>query len=291
MRTIGIIGLGRMGMPIAGLLVKGGFEVVGYRRGATDEFQALGATPLASPAEVARRSDFILSCLPSEAALDEVVAGPGGLLHGMCAGQICLELGTFSVSAKERQRDRLAKIGAIFLDGEISGTPGMVAARKSAIYISGDAQACESAKPVIAGFSDACFYFGPFGSSIKVKLIANLLLTLNITAAGEAMALARRSGMDPHALIQVVASGSGNSVQFSIRAPWMAERKFLPSQGSIELLARYQSAAKAMATDLGVATPMLDRAMELFDKAMADGLADYDVAAIVEVIGALPPDD
>ncbi|MDB5534907.1 MAG: 6-phosphogluconate dehydrogenase protein [Hyphomicrobiales bacterium] len=289
MRTIGMIGLGKIGMPIADLLLKSGFNVVGYRRSAMDGLRAAGGTPLASPAEVAAQADIILSCLPSEAALDEVVAGPKGLVHGMRAGQICLELGTYPVSVKERQRERLAKIGAIFLDGEISGTPGMVAARKSAVYISGDAQACESAKPVIAGFSDACFYFGAFGSSIKVKLIANLLVTLNITATAEAMTLARQTGIDLNMIIQAVASGAGNSAQFAIRAPWMAERKFLPAQGSIELVNHYQKAAKDMAIDLGVATPMLDKTIELFDKALANGLADYDVAAIADVISALPP--
>ncbi|MDF2115893.1 NAD(P)-dependent oxidoreductase [Roseiarcaceae bacterium H3SJ34-1] len=289
MRTIGVIGLGKIGMPIAELLLKSGFNVVGFRRSAMDALQAAGGTPLGSPAEVARQADIILSCLPSEAALDEVVSGPQGLLHGMRAGQICLELGTYPTIVKERQRERLAQIGAIFLDGEISGTPGMVAARKSAVYISGDAEACESARPVIAGFSDACFYFGAFGSSIKVKLIANLLVTLNVTAAGEAMALARETGIDPHAIIQAVTSGAGNSTQFAIRAPWMVDRKFLPAQGSIELVSHYQKAIKDMATDLGVATPMLDKTIELFNKAMADGLGGHDVAAITEVIVGLPP--
>jgi len=289
MRTIGVIGLGKIGMPIADLLLKSGFKVVGFRRSAMDALQASGGTPLGSAAEVAAQSDFILSCLPSEAALDDVVAGPRGLVHGMRAGQICLELGTYPTAAKERQRRRLEEIGAIFIDGEISGTPGMVAARKSAVYISGDAQACESARSVIAGFSDSCFYFGTFGSSIKVKLIANLLVTLNVTAAGEAMALARETGIDPHAIIQAVTSGAGNSTQFAIRAPWMADRKFLPAQGSIELVAHYQAAIKDMAMDLGVATPMLDKTIELFGKAMVDGLGGHDVAAITDVIVSLPP--
>jgi 3-hydroxyisobutyrate dehydrogenase len=289
MRTIGVIGLGKIGMPIADLLLKSGFKVVGFRRSAMDALQACGGTPLGSPAEVAAQSDFILSCLPSEAALDDVIAGPKGLVHGMRAGQICLELGTYPTAVKERQRQRLEEIGAFFIDGEISGTPGMVAARKSAVYISGDEQACESARSVIAGFSGSCFYFGAFGSSIKVKLIANLLVTLNVTAAGEAMALARETGIDPHAIIKAVTSGAGNSTQFAIRAPWMADRKFLPAQGSIELVAHYQKAIKDMAMDLGVATPMLDKTIELFGKAMVDGLGGHDVAAITDVIVSLPP--
>jgi 3-hydroxyisobutyrate dehydrogenase len=288
-RTVGVIGLGKIAMPIAEHLVKGGYWVVGFRRSAMTQLEAAGGIPKGSAAAVAQDSDFIISCLPSEQALDDVVAGPRGLLNEIRKGQIVLELGTYPVEVKLRQRDRLAAKGAVFIDGEISGTPGMVAQRKSAVFLSGDEDACRTAAEVVKSFSDACTYFGKFGSSIQVKLIANLLVTLNVTAVAEAMALALKTGIDIKPLIQAVGSGAGGSPQFAIRAPWMAEGKFLPAQGSIEVLSHYFEPIKKMAAELGVSTPMLDRAVSLFDKARADGKGDHDVAAMVEVISRLPP--
>jgi 3-hydroxyisobutyrate dehydrogenase-like beta-hydroxyacid dehydrogenase len=286
--NIGVIGLGRMAMPIAVLLLKGGARVPGYRRSSMADLENHGGIPKTSPAEVAADCDFVISCLPSPQSLDEVVTGPHGLVHGVRPGQIVLELGTYSFEVKERQRVSLAEKGAIFIDGEISGTPGMVAERKSAVYVAGDATACATAAEVVKGFSESCTYFGKFGSAIQVKLIANLLVTLNIAASAEAMALALKTGIDPNLLINAVGSGAGSSRQFVIRAPWMAERKFFPAPGPVATLSHYFEPIKSMAAQLGVATPMLDRAVGLYEKAIADGHGDQDVACLVDVIGALP---
>jgi 3-hydroxyisobutyrate dehydrogenase len=286
--NIGVLALGRMAMPIAMLLLKGGVRVPGYRRSSMADFVAAGGIAKASPAEVAADCEFIISCLPSPEALDEVVSGAHGLVHGVRPGQIVLELGTYSFAVKERQRLALAAKGAIFIDGEISGTPGMVAERKASVFIAGDAKACEIAAEVVKGFADTCTYFGKFGAAIQVKLIANLLVTLNIAASAEAMALAMKTGIDPSLLINAVASGAGSSRQFAIRAPWMAERKFHPAQGPVATLAHYFEPIRSMAAQLGVATPMLDRAIGLYEKAMAEGRSEQDVACLVDVIGGLP---
>lgn len=287
-KSVGVIGLGKMAMPIAKLLLAGGTRVVGYRRSAMTDFEALGGIAKASAAEVAADCDFVVSCLPSPEALDDVVTGPHGLIHGVRPGQIVLELGTYAFAVKERQRVALAEKGAILIDGEISGTPGMVAERKSSVFIAGDAEACKTAADVVKSFTNVCTYFGAFGSSIKVKLIANLLVTLHVAAAAEAMALARKTGMDMGQVIDAVASGAGSSRQFAIRAPWMAEGRFLPPQGSVELLSHYFEPIRSMAAELNVATPLMDRAISIYDKAKAEGRGAQDVACLVEVIGVVP---
>src|ERR1700732_4821740 len=121
-KTVGVIGLGRIAMPIAMLLLKSGLRVPGYRRSAMADFEAEGGIAKASAAEVAADCEFVVSCLPSPEALDDVVTGPRGLIHSVRPGQIVLELGTYSFDVKERQRVALAAKGAIFIDGEISGT-------------------------------------------------------------------------------------------------------------------------------------------------------------------------
>ena len=175
---------------------------------------------------------MVLSCVPTAEAMDEVVNGPNGLIHSARPGQIIVELGSHPVPDKQKHVAPLAQKGAAYLDGEVSGTPGMVAARKAVIYLGGDAEAAKTVEPVVKGFADMCLYFGPFGAATKVKLINNLLVAINIAAAAEAMALGLKAGVDIDLMIKAIANGSGGSTQFGIRAPWMAQRRFQPMQGS-----------------------------------------------------------
>jgi len=289
METIGFVGVGKIGLPICESLIKSGYRVLGYRRSSLAEFEKVGGTPARSPAEIGAQTEIVFSCLPSSEALAEVVAGPNGLLKSARPGQIVVELGSHPVSDKERHVAPLAAKGAAFLDGEVSGTPGMVAARKAVIYLAGDQDAARMAERVVGGFADSCLYFGKFGAASRVKLVNNLLVALNIAATAEAMALGLKAGVDIDLMIKAIATGSGGSTQFGIRAPWMAQRRFQPAQGTVPALQHYFGMIGDFARDVGVATPMLDRAAELYDKFMEMGLADQDVAAMVDVITALPP--
>jgi len=189
METVGLVGVGKIGLPIAQNLIKSGYRVLGYRRGSLAEFENIGGIPARSPAAIGAVADIVLSCLPSSEALEEVVQGPNGLVHSARPGQIVVELGSHPVPVKERQIAPLAAKGAAFIDGEVSGTPGMVAQRKGVVYLGGDADACRKAERVIGGFADSCIYFGPFGAASKVKLVNNLLVAVHIAATAEAMAL------------------------------------------------------------------------------------------------------
>jgi 3-hydroxyisobutyrate dehydrogenase len=287
METIGLVGVGKIGLPIADNLIKSGYRVLGYRRGSLAEFEKLGGVAAASPADVGAGADIVFTCLPSAEALDEVITGPGGLVHAARRGQIVVELGSHLVPDKERQIAPLAAKGAVFLDGEVGGTPGMVTARKAVVYLAGDAEAAKKAEVVARGFSDIVHYFGAFGAASKVKLINNLLVTIHIAATAEAMALALKSGIDIDLMIKAVAAGSGGSTQFGIRAPWMAQRRFMPAQGTTTGLAHYFDLIGDTADRVGAATPLLDRAIELHRRCIAAGLGEFDNAILVDVIGAM----
>ena len=288
METVGLIGVGKIGLPIGENLVKSGYRVVGYRRSSLAEFEKIGGIGGRSSADVGAQADMVFSCLPSAEALEDVVQGPNGLIKSARAGQIIVELGSYPVPDKERYVAPLAAKGAIFLDGEVSGTPGMVAARKAVIYLAGDPEACKKAERVVGGFADSCLYFGKFGAASRVKLVNNLLVAVNIAATAEAMALGLKAGVDVDLMIKAIATGSGGSTQFGIRAPWMAQRRFLPAQGTAPALQHYFDMIGEFADSVGVATPLLDRAAELYEKFIEMGFAEKDVAAMVDVIGALP---
>jgi len=288
MQTIGLVGVGKIGLPIAENLIKSGFRVLGYRRSPMPEFEKLGGVVAKSPAEVGAQTDVVLTCLPSSEALEHVIQGKDGLVASARPGQIVVELGSHPLSVKSAQIAPLDAKGATFVDGEVSGTPGMVAARKGVVYLGGDADACKKLEPVIAGFADSCIYFGPFGAASKVKLVNNLLVAVHIAAAAEAMALGLKAGVDVDLMIKAVATGSGGSLQFGIRAPWMAERRFLPIQGAMPALTHYFDLIGEWADEVGVATPILDRVADLYYQALDKGYGDRDVAVMVDFIGSLP---
>ena len=289
METVGFIGVGKIGLPVCENLIKSGYKVLGYRRGSLADFEKVGGTPAKSPAEIGKQCNVVFSCVPTAEAMDEVVNGANGLIHSARPGQIIVELGSHPVPAKEKQVAPLAKKGAAYLDGEISGTPGMVAARKAVIYLGGDAEAAKKVEPVVKGFADLCLYFGLFGAATKVKLVNNLLVAINIAATAEAMALGLKAGVDVDLMIKAIAAGSGGSTQFGIRAPWMAQRKFHPVQGQAALLFHYFHMIEQWADETGTATPLLNRAIELYKKCVDMGFGEtHDVAVMIDVINSLP---
>jgi 3-hydroxyisobutyrate dehydrogenase len=279
MDTIGFIGVGKIGLPICVNLIKSGYRVVGYRRSSLAEFEQAGGVPAKSAADVGAAADIVFTCLPSDEALQEVVHG---LLGTARRGQIVVELGSHPVPVKQKYVPVLAAKGVSFIDGEVSGTPGMVAARKGVIFLGGDRDAVRRLDPVVAGFADSCSYFGPFGTATKAKLINNLLVGLHIAGTAQAMAIAAKTGVDMDLLIKSIASGSGGSTQFGIRAPWMVARKFMPQQGSAPGLAHYLDMVKDFADAEGVATPLLDCLIDIYARALP-GIGERDVAAIIEL--------
>ena len=138
MTTVGVIGLGKMGLPIAQNLMDRGFAVVGYRRSGTEELTALGGTGAQSPAEVASASDVLLSILPDVAALREVLLGPQGTMTKLRPGTVHVEMSTLDVTEKAALRDRVRTSGGDLLDCPIGGTPAMVRPRAATTFVSGD---------------------------------------------------------------------------------------------------------------------------------------------------------
>jgi 3-hydroxyisobutyrate dehydrogenase len=164
----------------------------------------------------------------------------------------------------------------------------MVAARKAVIYLAGDPAACKTAEQAVTGFADTCLYFGEFGAASRVKLVNNLLVAINIAAAAEAVALGLKAGVDVPLMIKAIANGSGGSTQFAMRAPLMAERRFLPVQGTAGNVRHYFGLIADFADSVGVATPLLDCVAPLYESFTEMGLDDKDVAAMIDVIDALP---
>jgi 3-hydroxyisobutyrate dehydrogenase len=275
-----MIGLGKMGMPIARNLMERRFEIIGYRRHGSPELAAAGGTVAGSAAEVAASADVLLSIVPDASAVQDVVCGEAGTLTALRAGTIHIEMSTIDVEHKSRIRDAVRDKGGDLLDCPISGSPGMVAPRLATTFASGEEASIDAVRPVLDAISGPWVYTGPLGTGTRMKYIANLLLAVHTVAAAEALALARRSGLDLE-LVQRTLDGSiAESAIWKQRGPLMRERAWSPAPGPVRTLHPILEQIQDCAAKTGLSTPVFASAKMVFDKALADGWGDLDIACV-----------
>ena len=280
MDRVGVIGLGKMGLPIARNLMERGFGVIGYRRSGSPELANQGGTTAASAAEVADSADVIISIVPTADDVEEIIAGPHGTLTTLKPGTIHIEMSTIDVDRKARLRDQVQAKGGDLLDCPISGSPGMVAPRKATTFASGDQNSVEEVTPVLDAISGPWIYTGPFGTGARMKYVANLLLAVHTVAAAEAMALARRSGLDLQLVQKTLDDSIASSAIWRQRGPLMAERAWTPAPGPVSTLHPILEQIDEHAASTGLSASVFAAAKEVFDKALADGWGDLDIACV-----------
>ncbi|WP_088288257.1 NAD(P)-dependent oxidoreductase [Kineosporia sp. A_224] len=289
MTSVGVIGLGKMGLPIARNLLERGFPVTGYRRTPVDELTALGGTFAGSPGEVAAASTVIISILPDVDALREVVLGPDGTAAHLRPGTVHIEMSTLDVDAKQVLRDVVRDRGGDMLDCPISGTPAMVAPRAATTFASGEPACVDAVRQVLDAISGPWVYAGAFGSGARLKYVANLLVAVHTVATAEALLLAHRSGLDLK-LVQDAVSGSiAGSTIWDRRGPLVAGRTWTPAPGPIGTLHLILEQIEAQAGATGTTLPVFAAAKDLFDKAVAEGWSDLDIAAVHDQLSGQDP--
>jgi L-threonate 2-dehydrogenase len=277
---VGMIGLGKMGMPIARNLVERGFQITGYRRSGSPELIAAGGTLAGSPAEVAEHADILLTILPDAEAVAEVVCGPAGTLATMLPGTVHIEMSTIDVGHKSRIRDAVRGRGGDLLDCPISGSPGMVAPRLATTFASGEPASIDTARHVLDAISGPWVYTGAFGTGARMKYIANMLLAVHTVAAAEAMVLARRSGLDLELVQQTLDNSIASSAIWKQRGPVMRQRAWSPAPGPIGTLRPILEQIDRCVTAARLPSPVFTAAKAVFDKAAADGWEELDIACV-----------
>ena len=286
-KAVGIIGLGKMGLPIAANLLEHGFTVIGYRRHMIDDFITMGGTPAHSSEEVARQCDVVITCLSEESALLEAVSGEHGLIHGVHPGLTVVDIGMLSIQAKEEARRSLEQVGAHMLDCPISGIPPQVLTRKTVLFASGEKHLFEQCKPVFEGFTSTIFYLGDFGAGTKMKCVANLLVGIHVLAAAEAMALSTKAGLDPATVIQVISPSVASSAQFVARAQMMVDSRYEPALSTIHQMEECIGVINGLADVVDCPTPMLDKAAHYYNDAASAGLGEKDVSAMYSFLESM----
>lgn len=287
MDRVGVIGLGKMGLPIARNLMVRGFRVTGYRRSGSPELVKEGGEVAASAAEVAAAADVIVSIVPTADDVEEIITGPNGTLTTLKPGTVHIEMSTIDVDRKARLRDLVQAKGGDLLDCPISGSPGMVAPRLATTFASGDRPSVDAVSAVLDAISGPWIYTGAFGTGARMKYIANLLLAVHTVAAAEAMALARRSGLDLSLVQQTLDTSIASSAIWKQRGPVMATRAWSPAPGPVRTLHPILEQIEDHAAATGLSASVFAAAKEVFDKAMADGWGDLDIACVHDQVSGV----
>ncbi|MDA0240140.1 MAG: NAD(P)-dependent oxidoreductase [Proteobacteria bacterium] len=284
--TVGVVGLGIMGSAFSTHLLKSGFSVVGFDVLADKlaQFETKGGKVVGSPQEVAEEADIVLTSLPSVAAFHGVFSGDDGLAAAGNEKLIVLECSTLTIADKIAGRDAIAAAGGTVLDCPISGTGSQAAAKDISVYISGDEDAYKTVVPVIEGFSRSQHYVGEFGNGSKMKFVANHLVHIHNVATAEAMVLGMKAGLDPQTIYDVIRDGAGNSRIFELRGPMMVKNNYDAVTMKMSVWQKDMDVIGDFAKEIGSPTPMFDAGVDIYLKALADGLAEKDTAAVCAVL-------
>jgi 3-hydroxyisobutyrate dehydrogenase len=241
--NIGFIGTGTMGRPMLANLVKKGFAVVAYDvvPDALAAAVAAGARAAASPAEVARQGDLVVTMLPSSSHVEAVYLGPAGVKEGVAAGRLCVDMSTIDPSVSRRVAAALARERVRFVDAPVSGGVPRATDGTLAIMVGGDARDVEEARPVLAALGANIIHVGAVGSGEVAKLCNNLIAGVAAVAVSEAFRIAEGFGVDAKVLTEVISKSSGHT--------WVMEHMH-PVPGLVARSASSQEYAPGFMTDL-----------------------------------------
>ncbi len=222
---VGFVGLGAMGAGIVPRLLSAGHRVTGWNRSREKAAPLLkaGMTWAATPRAVAEQSEIVFSIVTDAPAVRAVALGGDGIVSGIGADGIYLDMSTIAPEASRAISAEFARAGRTMLDAPISGSPVTLAHGKASIMVGGDPEAFERAKPVLLDIAARATYIGGSGLAAQMKLAVNLLLMVEVIAFGEAIALAEKGGVARETAVDAVLNSVAASPVLGYRGPFILE--------------------------------------------------------------------
>jgi 2-hydroxy-3-oxopropionate reductase len=287
MSKLGFIGLGIMGTPMAGHLLAGGHALYAHTRSQVpDALTDKGATPCASPAEVARQADIIITMLPDTPDVEAVLFGENGVASDLSPGKLVIDMSSIAPLPTKAFAARINELGCDYLDAPVSG--GDVGARAATltIMVGGPEAAFQRAKPLFELMGKNITLVGGNGDGQTTKVANQIIVALTIEAVGEALLFASKAGADPTRVRQALMGGFASSRILEVHGERMIKRNFNPGF-RIELHQKDLNLALSGARALGVSLPNTATCQELFNAAKAAGGGGWDHSAMVRVLEKL----
>ena len=283
----GVIGLGIMGGVFARHLASAGIQTSGFDLLAPnlDRLRAFGVHPCASSGDLARQCDLLITSLPSPAALASVAAEIAAAGN---SNLLVIETSTLALADKERARHALSAAGIAMLDAPISGTGPQAEAKDISIFASGNRDDFDRARPILGHLARSVRYVGPFGAGSKLKYIANHLVAIHIAAAAEAIALGEKAGIDPSALVDILADSAATSRMLEVRGPGMATGDYATPMMKVNVFQKDLRIISDFARQFHATVPLFNACAPLFAETSARGMGQYDTAAVISVLRSHP---
>jgi 2-hydroxy-3-oxopropionate reductase len=282
MTELGFIGLGIMGKPMAGHLVRAGHTVYAYNRslGPLQELCEKGARACQSCKEVAQKSDMIFIMVPDTPDVEAVLFGPEGLEKGLKPGSIVVDMSSISPIATKEFAKRLAAMGVKMLDAPVSG--GQVGAENAtlSIMVGGPIDVFNQIKPYFELMGKNIVHIGDHGDGQTCKVANQIVVALTIEAVGEALLFASKAGADPAKVRAALLGGFAQSRILELHGERMIKHNFNPGF-RIRLHQKDLNLALESARSMGLSLPNTSLAQELFNAVGAQGGSDLDHSAMV----------
>ncbi|QWK10259.1 MAG: NAD(P)-dependent oxidoreductase [Thermoflexus hugenholtzii] len=281
MRSLGFIGLGRMGTPMARRLLQAGHRLTVHNRtrSKAEALVAEGAQWADSPRAVAQASEVVFMMLADSQASEAVLTGPEGVLAGAREGLIVVDMSTIAPAVSRRLAEQAARQGVTMLDAPVSGSVGPATEGTLTIFVGGPREAFEAVRDLLGILGRDIHYVGENGMGCAVKLAVNLILGVSIQALGEAFALGARAGIPPARLWEILSDLAVISPSLRNKGGKIVQGDFAPSF-ALRLMEKDLGLIVEFGRQVGASTPLAAVAQQTFLAAREHGWAEADYSAI-----------
>jgi 3-hydroxyisobutyrate dehydrogenase len=286
--SVGFIGVGNMGNPMASNVLKAGFPMIVYDRNpqAMESLLQAGAQRAVSAREVVERSEIVLTSLPASPDVEAVYLEPGGLVDSAKPGTMLIDLSSVLPSTPRKIEPRAQARGVNFLEAPVSGGVSGARAATLAIMVGGDPETLTRAEPVLRAIGPNIFHVGPVGAGNTVKAINNMMASVNALAMMEGVALGVKAGLDPMTIYEVVKASSGGSKALERIPNSLIPRQFEPGF-KVQLMNKDLETFNTIAKELHVPVSFANVAQQYQQMAIAAGLAEQDTSVVMTIIERL----
>ncbi|XP_048882656.1 3-hydroxyisobutyrate dehydrogenase b [Brienomyrus brachyistius] len=289
---VGFVGLGNMGRPMAKNLLKQGYPII-----ATDifpesckELQDLGAQIVDCPAEIADKTDRIITMLPSSPNVIEVYTGANGILKKVKKGSLLIDSSTIDPAVSKEMAAATEKMGAVFMDAPVSGGVGAANTAKLTFMVGGAEEEFTAAKELLSCMGANVVYCGQVGTGQAAKICNNMLLAIGMIGTAETMNLGIRLGLDPKLLAKILNMSSGRCWSSDAYNPVPGVMEGVPSGNNYQggfattLMAKDLGLAQGTATDTKTPVPLGSLAHQIYRMMCARGYAGKDFSSVFQFL-------
>lgn len=287
--TIGFIGIGIMGAPMARNLLKAGQRVIVHNRtrAKAEALVADGAVVADTPAEVAMEASIIFACLADAAAVESVVLGPHGILESIGKNQIFVDMTTNDPDVSKKIYKLISGKGAEMLDAPVSGGDIGAVNGTLSIMVGGNSPAFNRCLPLFKVLGKQITHMGEnVGDGLYAKLANQIMVAINLASMGEALVFGAKAGLDIKKLADALSGGLANSEVFRIKLPKVLSGKFTPGGKVKTQLKDLDYVSKSM-KKMGISLPVTNLVYSLYKRLVEEGHGDEDHSAIIKIFEKL----